>query len=99
MMMISLKLVIYQKGFILEKVTKKKVMSDWIDVLFVVYIITIHLEKSYFFQEFFNMSKINHMKKVIGYINVFKKYFSVRQEVSDEIQTGIFLLKMSFELP
>ena len=65
------------------------------DVLFVVYIRTSHLKKcsSTFFQEFTNMYKINHTKKVIEYMNVFGKYFRVRQEVSDEFQTRISFIK------
>ena len=44
------------------------------------------------------MSKINHTKKVIEYLNVFRKYFRVRQEVSYETPTSILLLKTSFKL-
>ena len=33
------------------------------------------------------------MKKVIEYLNVYRKYFRVRQEVSDEIQTMISWIK------
>ena len=33
------------------------------------------------------------MKKVIEDLNVFRKYFRVRQEVSDEIQTIISFIK------
>ena len=33
------------------------------------------------------------MKKVIEDMNVFRKYFRVRQEVSDEIQTSISFIK------
>ena len=44
------------------------------------------------------MSKINNMKKEIEDLNVFRKYFRVRQEFSDEIQTIIYLLNMSFKL-
>ena len=39
------------------------------------------------------MSNINPMMKVIKYLNVFRKYFRVRQEVSDEIQTSIYFIK------
>ena len=39
------------------------------------------------------MSKINHTKKVIEDLNVYRKYFRVRQEVSDEIQTIIYFIK------
>ena len=39
------------------------------------------------------MSKINHMKKVSEDMNVLRKYFWVRQEVSDEIQTIISFIK------
>ena len=79
----------------------KKVISGSTDVLFVVYIRTSYLinSSSIFFQEFANMSKINHMKKLIEDLNVFRKYFRVRQEVGDEIKTSFFLVKMSFKLP
>ena len=39
------------------------------------------------------MSKINQTKKVIEDLNVFRKYFRVRQELSDEIQTSISFIK------
>ena len=39
------------------------------------------------------MSKINHTKKVIEDPNVFRKYFRVRQEFSDEIQIRIYFIK------
>ena len=39
------------------------------------------------------MSRINHTKKVIKDLNVFRKYFRVRQEVSDEIKTIISFIK------
>ena len=67
-------------------------MSGPTDVLFVVYIRIIHLKKygSIYFQEFTTMSKINHTKKVIEDLNVFRKDFMVRQEVSDETQTSFF---------
>ena len=39
------------------------------------------------------MSRINHLKKVIKDLNVFRKYFRVRQEVSDEIKTIISFIK------
>ena len=45
------------------------------------------------------MSKINHMKKVVEYLNVFRKDFEVRQEFSDEIQITSSFLKMSFKFP
>ena len=44
-----------------------------------------------------NMSKINHTKKVFEDLNVFRKYFIVRQEVSDEIQTSIYFIKYEFQ--
>ena len=43
------------------------------------------------------MSKINHMKNVIEDLNVFRKYFWVRQEISDEIQTSIYFIKYEFQ--
>ena len=39
------------------------------------------------------MSKTNHTKKIIEDLNVFRKYFWVRQEVIDEIQTSIYFIK------
>ena len=39
------------------------------------------------------------MKKLIEGLNVFRKDFRVRQEVSDKIQTSITLLKMRFKIP
>ena len=39
------------------------------------------------------MSKINHMKKVIEYLNCFRNDFRVIQEVSDEIQTSFYFIK------
>ena len=33
------------------------------------------------------------MKKVIEDLNVFRKYFRVRQEVRDEIQTSIYYIQ------
>ena len=44
------------------------------------------------------MSKINNMKKVIDDLNVFRKYFRVRQEVSDEIQTSIYFIKDELQI-
>ena len=37
------------------------------------------------------------MKKVIEDMNVFRKYFRVRQEVSDEIQTSISFIKYELQ--
>ena len=45
------------------------------------------------------MSEINHTKKLIEDLNVFRKHFRVRQEVSYGIQTIISSLKISFKLP
>ena len=90
-------------GYIREshkKTKTKKVMSGSTYVLFVVYIIEIHMTKysSIIFQEFTNMSKINHMKKVIEDLNVFRRYLRVRQEVIDEIQTSIYFLKDELQI-
>ena len=51
----------------------------------------------HFFREFANMSKINHTKKVIEDLNVFRKDFRVRQEVSDEIQKIIPFIKYELQ--
>ena len=69
-----------------KKKKKKKVMSGSTDVLLFFNIRTSHLTKhrSLYFQEFTNMSKINQTKKVIEYLNVLRKYYRVRQEVSYE---------------
>ena len=39
------------------------------------------------------MSKIHHTNKVTKYLNVFRKYFRARQDVSDEIQTSISFIE------
>ena len=39
------------------------------------------------------MPKSHHMKKVINDLNIFRKYFRVRQDVSDGIQTSIYFIK------
>ena len=45
------------------------------------------------FQELTDISKINHMKKVIQDMNVFRKECRVRQEVSDDIKPSISFIK------
>ena len=84
-----------------HKKQEKGVISGSKYILLRVYIRTIYLIKtsSIFCQEFANMSKINHTYKVIKDLNVFRKYFRVRQEVGDEIKTSFFLVNMSFKLP
>ena len=76
-------------------------MSVSADILFVVYIITSHLTKhsSEVFQEFTTMSKITHLKKLFEDQYVFRKYFKVRQEVSDEIKTSISYIKDELQIP
>ena len=56
---------------------EKKMMAGSTDVLFVLYIRTIHLTKhsTIFFQEFTTMSKITHMKKVIEDQDVLRRNF------------------------
>ena len=84
------------KGVILERVTPKKYIYVRINRCIICglyqnnpsYKIQLH-----FFQKFANMSKINHIKKVIEDMNLFRKYFRVRQEVSDEIKTRIYFIK------
>ena len=39
------------------------------------------------------MSKINHTEKLIEDLNVFRKRFRVRKELSDEIHTSIRFIK------
>ena len=51
-----------------------------------------------FFREFTTMSKINHMKKVIEDLNVFREYVRFRQEVSDDIQTIIYFIKYTLQI-
>ena len=64
------------------------------DILFVVYTRTSHLIKSSsVFRELSNMSKIHYMKKVNEYLNIFRKYVRVRQDISDEIQTSTSFIK------
>ena len=43
------------------------------------------------------MSKTNHTKKLIEDLSVFRKYFRVRQEVSDESQTSIYFIKYELQ--
>ena len=75
-------------------------MSGSTDLLFVIYIRTIHMTKhsSNFFQEFTTMSKITYMKKLIEEQYVFRRYFKVRQEVNDEIQTIISYIKDELQI-
>ena len=89
----------YQKGFILERVTFKK--SD-VSLNICIFCCLYHSNPSEkiqlnFFWEFTNISKINHMKKVIEDLNIFEWYFRVRQEVSDEIQTSISFIKYDLQ--
>ena len=67
-------------------------MSGSKDILFVFYIRTNHLIASscIFFQEFINMYKNNHSTKEL---NFFRKEFRDRQDISDEIQTSISLIR------
>ena len=69
-------------------------------VLFVVYRRTSHLKKhsSNFFQEFTTMLKITDMRKVIEDKYTFRRYFKVRQEVIDEIQTIISYIKDELQI-
>ena len=62
-------------------------MSGYEKIFFMVYIRTSNLiaSSSIFFQDFSNMSKIHHMKKVMEDLNVFRKYFRARQEVGNKI--------------
>ena len=43
------------------------------------------------------MSKIHHTKKVIEYLNVLRKYFRVRQDLSVEIQTSVSSIKYELQ--
>ena len=94
MMTIPLKLVIYQKGFILERVKKKsdaRLNRCIICCLYHNKPSEIHSSKC--FQEFTTMSKITHTKKVIEDKYMFRSDFKVRQEVNDETQTSISYIK------
>ena len=46
-----------------------------------------------FFQELSIVYKIHHMKQAMEILNVFKLYFRVSQDISDEIQTMISFIK------
>ena len=104
MMTISLKLVIYPKWLYYRESQKNKNKTKS-DVRLNIFIIcffnirTIDLTKhsSIYFQEFATISKINNMKRVIEDLNVFRKYFRVRQEVSDEIQTSISFINYELQ--
>ena len=43
------------------------------------------------------MSKINHTKKVIEDLNVFRKYFRARKNVGDENQKSISFIKAELQ--
>ena len=43
------------------------------------------------------MSKIHHTKKVFEDMNILRKKLRVRQEVSDEIKTSIFLIEYDLQ--
>ena len=43
------------------------------------------------------MYRINNMKKFIQDLKVFRKYFRVRQEVSDEIKTDIYFINYNLQ--
>ena len=105
MMTISLKLVIYQKVFIIERLTnplkmKNILMHGSTKVLFVVYIRTSHLTKHSYnvFEEFKIMSKSTLMKKVIDEQNVFRSEVMVRKEVNDEIKRSISYIKDELQI-
>ena len=51
------------------------------------------------FQEFTNMSKITHTKKVIEDKYIFRSDFKVRQEVNGKIQTIISYIKDELQIP
>ena len=74
---------------------RQKLMLGSTDVLFVFNTKTTDLTKHSYkcFREFTTISKMNHMKKLIEYQYVFKRYFMVRQEVNDEIQKSIYFIK------
>ena len=55
------------------------------------------IASSSIFQEFSNMSKIHNVKKVFEDLNVFRKDFRARQDVSDEIQTIISFIKYELQ--
>ena len=83
MMKNPLKLVIYQKGFILERVTFKKsdVRLNRCIICFLYQNKPSDKIQLYFFQEFTNMFKINHMKKVLEYLNVFRKILGLDKKL------------------
>ena len=45
------------------------------------------------------MSKNYHTKKVMNELNVFRKKISARQDISDEIQTSIYLIRCELQTP
>ena len=68
-------------------------MSGSIDIflwfIFKKYLIA---SSSIYFQEFTNMSKNHHITKFMKELNVYRKEFRDRQDISDEIQTTICLI-------
>ena len=68
--------------------------------IFVVYTRTICLIASGpFFQEFYNMSKIHHMKNVMEDLNDFRKYYKAKRILVMRFKPVSLLLKMSFKRP
>ena len=90
---------VYSHRFVLERVThtKKSDGSLNICIIYCLYKNKTSDQIQIFFQEFTNMYKINHMKKLIEDLDFFRTYFRVRQEVSDEIQTNISFIKYELQ--
>ena len=100
MMTILLKLVIYQKGFNIERLTNPRKKKEYLmmrssKVLFFVYIRTSHFTKHSYncFEEFKIMSKITIMKKVSDEKILFRSEVMVRKDIIDEIQRSICYIK------
>ena len=64
-----------------------------------VYIITSHLISygSILDKEFSKIPKMHHTKEVMKYFGLFRSKFRASQDVSDEFQTSIFLIKYELQ--
>ena len=84
-----------------KKDTNKKFMSGLDTILLIVYIRTSNLmaSSSVSDKQFSHISKINHTKEIMNELGIFRREFRDRQDVSDEIQMSISLIKDELQNP
>ena len=104
MMTISLKLVIYQKGFNIERLTntwKRKKKLWYNQQMYCLLFISeqaIWQNTALIFQEFKTMSKITHMKKLIEYQDVFRSDLRLDKKLVMEYKQVFLISNMSFKI-